>query len=284
MALKELLVQLNQAEGVDRRLQLAMNLTSRHSCHLTALFINEWNRMQSAARATAEMGLVTAVALDRLDHAVYADIDRVASRLRSALQRFHNTRGLGTEWRQVRGFCDTAVRRFSPLADLCILGHEGLDNRPCADWAFCESMLLALGTPVLYIPKATAATTLGSRILVAWDGSRAAARALNDALPLIDKSDHTLILNVDSGQHGQTTSMLEGLAERLKRHCPSADFAQVQASPQFIADVLQESARELRADLIVSGAYGHSRLKERIFGGVTRRLLERTRFPLLMSH
>jgi len=101
---------------------------------------------------------------------------------------------------------------------------------------------------------------------------------------LIDMSEHTLILNVDSGQHEQSTAMLRRLADRLARHCPSADFAQVQAVPKSTADVLQARAQEMSADLIVSGAYTHSRLKERIFGGVTRSLLERARFPLLLSY
>jgi nucleotide-binding universal stress UspA family protein len=283
MALKELLVQLNQAEGVESRLRLAMSLASRHSCRLTALFVGEWNMAQNTARATAEMGLATARALEQLDFMVNTEISRVACRFWSELRRFHNTSGLGVEWHHVKGFCDAAIRKYSPLADLCILGHEGLDNVH-SDWSLCESMLCSLGTPILYIPKATSVATLGSCILVAWDGGRAAARALNDALPLIDKSDHALILNVDSGQHEQSVAMLRGLAERLKRHCPSTDFAQVVAAPQFVADVLQERARELGADLIVSGAYGHSRLKGRIFGGVTRSLLQRTHFPLLMSH
>jgi nucleotide-binding universal stress UspA family protein len=284
MALKELLVQVNQAEGVESRLRLAMGLASRHSCRLTALFVGEWNRAQSAARATAEMGLATACALEQLDLVVNTQIRRVASRLWNELQRFHHTSGLGVEWHHVRGFCDTAIRKYSPLADLCILGHEGLDNVPSSDWSLCESMLVSSGAPILYVPRATAVTTLGSRILVAWDGSRAAARALNDALPLIDKSDYTLILNLVGGQHEQSTAMLPRLAERLRRHCPSADCAQIEAAPRLIADVLQAKAGEMSADLIVSGAYAHSRLKERIFGGVTRSLLERTRFPLLMSH
>ena len=283
MALKELLVQLNQAEGVDSRLRLAMSLAARHACRLTALFVEEWNEAQSAARATAEMGLAAARALDELDIAVNSGIRRVGSRLWNELQRFQSVSGLSAQWHHVRGFCDVAVRRYSPLSDLCILGHEGL-HTVLPDWSLCESMLLSLGTPILYVPKVTAVTTLASRILVVWDGSRAAARALNDAMPLIDRSDHTLILNVDSGLHEQSIAMLSRLAGRLERHCPSADFAQIQAAPKSVADVLQAKAGEMGADLIVTGAYTGSRLKERLFGGVTRSLLGKTRFPLLMSH
>lgn len=283
MALKELLVQLNQAEGVDSRLRLAMDLAARHACRLTALFVEEWNETQTSARATAEMGLATARALDDLDLTVNSEIRRAGSRLWNELKRFQCVTGLAAQWHHVRGFCDVAVRKYSPLSDLCILGHEGLHTMQ-SDWSLCESMLLSLGTPILYVPKATSVSTLASRILVVWDGSRAAARALNDSLTLMDRSDHALILNVDSGLHEQSTAILSQLAERLRKHCPSTDFAQIVASPKSVAAVLQEKAGEMGADLIVIGAYTHSRLKERLFGGVTRSLLQKTRFPLLMSH
>jgi len=284
MALKELLVHLNQAEEVEVRLRLAMDLATRHASHLTALFVDEWNDVQMTARATAEMGLAAAGDLDSLDQSVNAEIQKTAARLRNEIDSARAERGLETEWRHIKGLSETAVKRFSFYADLCILGHEGLSEHGAADSAFCESILVALGTPILFVPRATSVTTLGRRIVVAWDSSRAAARTLNDALPLIGKSDRTTILNVDCGKHEQSTAMLKRLTERLKRHCASADFAQLEAQPEAIADVLQVKALELGADLIVSGAFGHSRLKEHIFGGVTRDLLERTRLPLLMSH
>ena len=105
MALKELLVHLNQAEGIDTRLQLAIDLARRHASHLTALFIDEWNNIQIAARATAEMGLAEAHALDTLNLGVAKEIAQAASRLRDKLESASKQHGIDAEWHQVTGLC-----------------------------------------------------------------------------------------------------------------------------------------------------------------------------------
>jgi len=284
MALKELLVHLNQAQGIDTRLQLAIDLARRHASHLTALFIDEWNHVQIEARATAEMGLVEARALDTLNLGVAKEIAQVACRLRDELESASKQHGIDAEWHQVTGFCGPVIQRHLPCTDLCILGHEGLSGGASSDSGFCESLLVSGGTPLLFVPKSPAVTTLASRIVVAWDSSRAATRALNDAIPLIARADRTLLLNVDSGRHAPSTDALKRVTERLRRHCASADFAQLQKAGGSIAGVLQAKAQELGADLIVCGAFGHSRLKENLFGGVTRELLDRTKLPLFLSH
>jgi nucleotide-binding universal stress UspA family protein len=284
MALKELLVHLNQAESGDARLRLAIDLASRHASHLTALFVDEWNDIQMDARATAEMGLAEAPALAALDRSVTTEIHRVASRLRHALEDPCTGRGVDATWHQVRGFSKAVIQRFVPCADLCILGHEGLSGEASSDSGLCESLVISAGTPLLFIPKSAIVATLATRIVVAWDSSRAATRALNDSIPLIERADKTLLLNVDSGRNAPPADSLKRVTERLRRHCLSADFMQIQTAKSSIAKVVQAKAHELGADLIVCGAFGHSRLRENLFGGVTRELLDQTQLPLLLSH
>lgn len=284
MAHKELLVHLNQAEGVDSRLRLTIDLASRHGSHLTALFVDEWNQVQMSTRATAEMGLVEAEALETLDRAVATAIDRTASQLRNTLEEVCGKRGVEATWHQVRGFCEAVIQRSLPYADLCILGHEGLSADVSSDSGLCESLLVGAAAPILFVPKSTTAATLASRIVVAWDSSRAAMRALNDAIPLIDRADQTLVLNVGFGKSSPSTATLRLLTERLRRHCASVDFVQLQRADRSIAEILRSRAQEFGADLIVCGAFGHSRFKENLFGGVTRELLDQTKLPLLLSH
>jgi len=270
MALKELLVHLDQTEAATVRLRLAMELACQHDSRLTALFVDEWNVAQSDRKPNP---------------ALACDASKASQRLRQDLESFHKSRGLEFEWHYAREFSEVAVKQAAAYADLCILGHDGTSNFSPADRAFCANVVSAIGTPVLLIPKSTRAGTLGRRIVVAWDASRAAARALNDALPLIEQSDHTTVVNVDSGMHQQSMAGLKRLAERLARHGTQADALQIEALPsRSIGDVLQAKAHELGADLVVAGAYGHARAAENIFGGVTRDLLERTQLPLLLSH
>ena len=270
MALKELLVHLNHTEEAIRRLRLATDLACRHGCRLTALFVDEWNISQIDQRPTAELE---------------GGVHTAGRRLRRELERNYAERGLEFEWQYVRDFSDTAVRKAALYADLCVLGHEGASNVPATDLNFCAKVVTEVGTPLLFIPKSTELDTLGRRIVIAWDASRAAARAVNDALPLIEHAADITLLNVDSGLHEQCGTSLSRLAERLRRHGPPTQVLQIELpAHRSIGDALQCEARKLGADLVVAGAFGHSRMTERLFGGVTRDLLERMSIPLLLTH
>jgi nucleotide-binding universal stress UspA family protein len=283
MALKDILVHLNQAGEVDARLKLAIDLANRHVSHLTALFVEEWNQSQSHMRATAEMGLIDGQALERLDRRVTAEISQSASRLRRTLEAASLESSLDAEWREGRWLSARIVRQLLPYTDLCILGHEGLCSTGTADSTFCESVLMSAGVPILFVPRSVSVATLGSRIIVAWDASRAALRAVNDAIDLIERAESTVVLNVDTGSHTQSEHSLLDLAARLRRHGSSVAHVQLKAHPESVPGVIHAKAQELGADLIVCGAFGHSRLRENLFGGVTRSLLDNTKIPLLLS-
>ncbi len=284
MALKQLLVLLNQSEGVDLRLQLAIDLASRHRSHLTALFVDEWNDLQMQSRATAELGLGSARALEAVDRVVGAEIGRAATRLRGELESAHGKCALDAEWAHVERFSKAAIQSFLPFTDLCILGHQGASGESGPDSVLCESLLMSFDTPILFIPKSVSVLTLARRVVVAWDGSRAAIRAVNAAMPLIERADHTLVVNVAMQNSAPPLDSVRRLTDRLRRHCVAVDSVQIEKTSGAVADILCAKAHEVGADLIVCGAFGHSRLKENLFGGVTRHLLDRSRLPLLLSH
>jgi nucleotide-binding universal stress UspA family protein len=284
VALKDFLVHLDESEASHVRLHLAMDLASHHGSHLCALFVDQCNEEQTEIRATAERGLASAHDLAQLDWAIEADLHRAASRLRLRLDRYHAQHPLQFEWRRVRGFSDTTISKFAPYFDLCILGHPAVSKCGSAERTVSEKLVFDIPTPVMFVPVNRSFTSVGRRIVVAWDSSRTAARALNDAMPLIERSEHTTILNAASDPGRQGGGELDRLAERLRRHGAVAEALQIKISSQDIAEVLQAKALELGADLLVAGAFGHARFKERIFGGVTCSLLTHMALPILMSH
>jgi len=283
VALKDILVHLDASEASIARLRLAMELAQRHASRLSALFVDEWSLEQRESRATAEMGLAAARDLDRLDRSITADIERSATRLRTLLAMFHQEHGLEFEWLRAAGSSAAAVGRLIPYCDFCVLGHDSLFSGTSVDREFCERLVFNTVTPVVFVPTQTAASSLGKRIVVAWDASRTAARALNDAMGLIEGAERTTVVYVDCGLHVSAPG-LELLQNRLRRHNAHVSVLQVRAPQDAIATALQDKARELGADLLVAGAFGHSRLKERIFGGVSRELLQNMTLPVLMSH
>ena len=146
-------------------------------------------------------------------------------------------------------------------------------------------MTFVTGRPVLFVPAL--GSTPGRHIVVAWNSSRAAARAVNDALALIERAERTTVVTVNPadfiGRHNAPT--VDWMVEHLRRHSARVRMIRLENIPAgSIGDVLQTEARALGADLVVAGAFGHPRLREKLLGGMTRDLLARMTFPILMSH
>lgn len=287
MALKDLLVYLDQTHSAPMRLRLAADLACRNGSRLTALFVNVRNLAQLEQCGAAELGLASAGQYANLSRDIDATIGDAGERLQALLSHFADERGLKFEWCCVDGFPEVVVAQHARYADMCILGHDDPGSIVPVDYTFSEHMLFVAGRPVLLVPTYGSCDTLGHHIAVAWNSSRAASRALNDALPLLEHCERTSVLCVNSahyiGKHGALPP--ERLLEHLSRHEVPAELIQIENIPtESIAEVLQDKARELGADLLVSGAFGHAKLREKLLGGVTCNLLARMRMPLLMSH
>jgi nucleotide-binding universal stress UspA family protein len=287
VALKDLLVYVDQSHSAPARLHLAADLARRHSSGLTALFVGELSLAQRETYATAELGLVSAAELDRLDRSIFASITEAADRMRVPFEAFGREHGLRFEWRAVPGPASTVVPQHARCADLCIVGHSDLADGASVGYTFSEHLLFVIGRPVLFVPALGSFATLGRHIVVAWNSSRAATRAVNDALPLIERAEQTTVLTVNSVDFVERYHALppDQIVEHLRRHGASVDLVELKNVPSAsIADALQAEARRLGADITVAGAFGHPKLWEKLLGGVTRELLDRMVLPTLMSY
>lgn len=149
-----------------------------------------------------------------------------------------------------------------------------------------EDVLLRSGRPVLFVPYAGHAPKLGANVLVAWNGSREATRALHDVLPLLDADASITVLVIDRpGDRGEQGIRGAEIAEHIARHRFRTTMARTVADRSLDdADVILDYAADTGADLLVMGGYGHSRTREMVLGGVTRALLDHMTLPTLMSH
>jgi len=287
MALKDVLVYVDQTENSLTRLRLAGELAVRHDSHLTALYVREWNRDQLNLRKAAEIGLVSAGGLHNLDHQVVATIEAAADRQRAILAELTRERGLRAELVAVDGVAAVVVPQYARYADLCILGLDEVEGPASINYTFSEQLLFVSGRPVLFVPPDGSFAALGRHIAVAWNSSRPAARALNDALPLIEHAEHTTIIMINPSGfiEGHPGPPGEQIVEHLKRHGADVSAVRLEDVPRDeIADRLQDEAQARGADLIVAGAFGHPRLWEKMLGGVTHDLMARMRLPVFMSH
>jgi nucleotide-binding universal stress UspA family protein len=287
VALKDLLVYVDQSERAAERLRLAADLARRHESRLTAIFVRELNPAQLHDQSAAELGLGSAQAIGRTNRRILKFIDETAVRLQSVLDELGREHDLEVEWRCVDGIGSILVPQHARFADLCILGQDVSVAATATGYTFSEQLLFVSGRPVVFVPAQGSFDTLGRRILVAWNSSRASTRAINDALPLIERAELVTVLAVNPEEFAERYGALppEQIVQHLRRHGASVQGIWLNnIPPGSIADAVQAEARKAGADLIVAGAFGHPRLWEKLMGGVTRDLLARMKLPVLMSY
>jgi nucleotide-binding universal stress UspA family protein len=187
------------------------------------------------------------------------------------------------EWRSAVNLPETFVVSEARSADLVIVGRapSPMDICRCLDPG---AAVLRMGRPMLVVPPGVD-TLKAERILIGWKDGREARRALQDSLPLLHDAQSVAIVEVcDDSTEALARSHVEDVARYLTRHRISVGSVTAAAAKHGVADHLIDLARVEGADLIVTGAYGHSRLGEWIFGGVTRELLASSSVCCLMSN
>jgi nucleotide-binding universal stress UspA family protein len=201
--------------------------------------------------------------------------------------------GVGFEWRSIEARMEPAaavVMRAGRSADLVVLGQSDRSINLIDGIAATEEVMLGVGRPVLIVPYKSKVAAVGRHVLLAWNGSREAARAAFDALPFLQRAESVWIFAAGQapgslwGSYDEDKAPTADLEEVLARHGISSKVVTVTASGAEIADKLLSEARQHDCDLIVMGGYGHWRLREIIFGGATHGVLEHTTIPVLMSH
>jgi nucleotide-binding universal stress UspA family protein len=148
---------------------------------------------------------------------------------------------------------------------------------------YAETIIFGAGRPVLVLPHTSAAPVLNS-VLLAWDASRAAARALADAMPILTRAKRVTIVTIINEKPIQSGAMKSELARHLAKHGVDPDFREVDSQGRPIGDVLRATIAQQQCDLVVMGAFGHSRIRDFILGGATKSLLADAPVPLFVSH
>lgn len=164
--------------------------------------------------------------------------------------------------------------------DLAVVGLEG--GNPTSRMT-AEALIFGAGRPTVVLPEAAGRQRFAN-VAIAWDGTRAAARAVADALPFLERSSRVHVLTVVGEKRLEDDDAGARLASGLRERGFSADAATVQAEDCPVAVTLQEHALAAGADLLVMGGYGHSRLRDFVLGGATQGTLDDLRLPALMSH
>jgi nucleotide-binding universal stress UspA family protein len=213
--------------------------------------------------------------------------DEVMEKLSAKEEWFRKTIGTKRqkiEWRSIVDFPTAALAREARGADLIIIGQSGKREGDAYSTLDPASTILKAGRPILVVPKEVASLR-AEHVIIGWKESREARRAVQDALPFLQKAVRVTVVEICAPIKKETTwPHIDDVARYLGRHDINAHPEVIVSSEGSDGAQLTEFAEDRDADLLVTGAYGHSRLGEWIFGGMTRDLLTSSPLCCLMSH
>mgnify|MGYP001209384252 CR=1 FL=1 len=188
--------------------------------------------------------------------------------------------GVSWSWIDAIGDMAPTMTSLSDLADIIVLNRK-LEAAQAPDMqGITAAVMLGSHKPILAVPDSSRGCNLGGHAVVAWDGSTEAASALRAAVPLLRLAERVTIVEVEDGK---VRAPATEAAVYLSRYDVHAEIAGVSAGKSVDA-VLNDQCRSLKADYLVMGGYGHTRVTEALFGGITRKLLTNCPVPLLLAH
>lgn len=269
---KTVLVHVEPAASSAPRLEAAVALARR----CDAMLIGLGAEMVEPVAFADCYGGADGLALTALREVTEANLARAETLFRQAAS------GGLSEWRSVEDRPAEAMSRVARGADVVVAGG-GCSQSP-AHGADAAELALKCGRPVLVVPE-HGGELAAERVVVAWKDTREARRALADAMPLLRAAREVQVVEVCAKDEFQDAKFRTGdVAAALQRHGVTARAHAVGAPDDRAGELIREEAKRLDADLVVAGCYGHSRLNEWVFGGVTRDLLEADGPFLLLSH
>jgi nucleotide-binding universal stress UspA family protein len=276
MSYKTILVHLNDHRRAEAVLEPAAQLATSFNSHLIGLHVYAAVPASPIPMASSVLGPI--VAAERKNSELIAD----------AFQRLTEKRQFVAEWQfQKVPHVDLAslVMERGRAADLIVAGQTDPEWELSPLLDFPERLALESGRPVLVIPYAGRYPSLGRRVVIAWKSGRESARATFDALPLLQSADSVHILEIrQRGDDASTLAPDTSIAAALARHGIKPEVRTSIASDISVGDEILSRAADLSADLLVMGAYGHSRFRELVFGGATRHIAKHMTLPTLFSH
>lgn len=284
MLYREILVVLDDAPGCEERVNVALRLAAQHGARVTALMVERVYRLPRLATT----GLPSTNGNEPREIRTKA-----CERVRERFEHRAATAPVECAWRAGTGDPLRLVTRFSRHADLTVIGQETPGNGgPGTSGALAERVVLASGRPLLVVPYVGTYPRIGQRVVIAWDASREAARAVTDALPLLHSARRVVAVSANARarwngrapRNGLRKAVASEIGGLLTRHGVATEVRCDSTKDVPLADRLLNRITDECADLLVMGAFGRPRVRQALFGGVTRRIMRSMTVPVFISH
>jgi nucleotide-binding universal stress UspA family protein len=267
--MKNILLLVHDDAGQEARLQAALDVTRAVEGHLRCVDVVQVPVVFGDPQDSAGTAMLMEDEFDREKH--NSDV----------LKRRLAGEGVSWEWAEVIGDLSEAIVDAADLADLIVLNRK-LDDVSAPDMRGITGAILGqTHKPVVAVPESLKQFDLGGRALIAWDGSKAVSATMSAVIPLLKLASQVYLFCVE--KTGTETDLSEA-ALYLSRHGIHADLKRAYDPQHDVAKVIDNECERWGARWCLMGAYGHSRLREALFGGVTRQMLTNSNIPVVLGH
>jgi len=304
MAIKEIVVHQGPDSRSAARLEIAAALAKAHDARIIGVFVKvDPGDLEYSWMAFSKEAIATWLAA----------LEGISGEAEETFKTRMAEAGLESEWRVMEGNVTDAVMTCARYGDLTLIGQTNPDE-PAYDSSMPDQVVMGAGGPVLVVPYVGHFESVGKRMMVAWSGEREAARAVRDAIPILKQAESVVVYSINPGD--ETHLAGAEICAHLAHHGVTAEASHDKPGPESeavspalktvggfgfqqrgawtqsrhpaigeidIGDALLSAVSTLGIDLLVMGAYGHSRIRELVLGGATRQVLTSMTVPVVMS-
>ena len=270
MSIKDIIVYVDNDKDCESRLETASSLCKTFEAQLTGLYLLQ--KITIPAYAGAYMPVEVFEANDE-------ETIKLRNKAEAVFTAKSESANISSQFSAVEGDVSTALNQFSRYADLLIAPQRKNDRFDFNPYYQLSDVLLGAACPVLLLPDNQPPALPPETALLAWDGKRECARALMAAMPMLSQ-----VKKIDVVSVNYEDDDAKEIAQHIDRHGIEATVHSIKGGQTDIGSVLLDQASSLGSQMIIMGAYGHSRIRELMLGGATRHILEHVQLPVLFSH
>ena len=279
MSIKDILVVCDASEANDFRIHTTLLFAKYFYAHVTGIHLTPYPTPSESSSGFNKV-------IDYLSSEKLELAKETAENIKKNFDKKASELNISHEWSFIDGIDKQFIIDHARYADLVMLPQGYSSFAEGNPYRIDDYLSIYMGRPTIILPDMKKLFHLPKKIIIAWDESKEATRAVHDAMPFLESADNVQIMTVSDTQKQELSNIIYGddLRKHLSHHSINAEVVMADELENGIGKTILQGALEYDADLIVMGAYGETRLKEIVLGGVTRYLLNNTTVPLFLSH
>ncbi|MEX1036143.1 MAG: universal stress protein [Sneathiella sp.] len=274
MSIKTILLHLNNDQQLDERIETALGLAVEHDAHLIGLYT-----IAQVTVPTSFMGYVPPEFIEQSRKSEEENAAAAKARLESLAAKVDKQVEIIVE----EGYAPDLINNHALAVDIVVVGQGDPEEENNTQSRYvAEEIVVSSPRPVLIIPTAGKYRNFGKHVMVGWNNTRESSRALHEAMPFLKMAEKVTLLSVNSTE--DETDETKHILAHLERHGVKAEYKSGHWPDLGVGDAILDALVDYSADMLVMGAYGHSRLRQMILGGATKSILGQMTAPVLFAH